>query len=44
MQEQIVQQKDEIESLYHSKSWKITAPLRGIFSFIRKLLKGKPKV
>lgn len=41
MQQQIGHQKAEIEALYNSKSWKITAPLRGIFSFIRKILKGK---
>lgn len=33
--------KAEIESLYHSHSWRITAPLRGISSSMKKLLKGK---
>lgn len=31
----------EIDSLYHSKSWKITAPLRKVFSFFKRILKGK---
>lgn len=41
MRQRIEHQQAELNSLYNSKSWKITAPLRMIFSFVRKLLKGK---
>ncbi len=43
MRQQIEHQNAEIDSLYHSKSWRITAQLRKVFSFIRSLLKGRPQ-
>lgn len=41
--EQAAYQAGEIERLYHSHSWKLTAPLRAIVNFFRTLMKGDGK-
>lgn len=40
LQDQSKQVECELRSLYNSRSWKITAPLRKIFAPFRRLLKG----
>ncbi|MCH5195599.1 MAG: polysaccharide pyruvyl transferase family protein [Oscillospiraceae bacterium] len=37
---ELEQKRNELDSLYQSKSWKITSPLRKIVDFFRKILKG----
>lgn len=39
----LLQTKNELEALYSSQSWKITAPLRTIIDFFKRLLKGNKK-
>ena len=39
LRQQLEQTKNELDSLYNSRSWKITTPLRKIFTFFRKVFK-----
>lgn len=39
LQQQLEQVRNELGSLYNSRSWKITTPLRKIFTFFRKIFK-----
>lgn len=43
-QQQIESQRVEIDSLYHSRSWRITAPLRNLLLMIKKIWKGTPRI
>jgi len=36
----VAHQDEQIQALYHSKSWKLTAPLRAVVNFFRKFKKG----
>lgn len=44
VQQQLEHTRNELNSLYNSRSWRITAPLRKIFSFFRRLFKGEKTV
>ncbi len=39
LQRQLEHSRNELDSLYNSRSWRITTPLRAIFTFFRKIFK-----